>query len=357
VRVISVVGARPQFVKASPVSQALREAGHTELLVHSGQHYDFEMSRLFFEQLPLPQPQVNLEVGSGPPGWQVAEMLKGLETLLQAERPDWVVVYGDTNTTLAGALAAVKAGRRLAHVEAGLRSFNRGMPEEHNRVLTDHCSDLLLCPTRTATQNLAREGLATGARLVGDTMYDAVLQFSGVALERSTLLARLGLLPGGYLLATLHRPYNTDDPQTLTRIIEGLGGLGESVVLPLHPRTRGSLEAAGLGRLPGSIRVIPPVGYLDMLALERQARVILTDSGGVQKEAFFFKVPCVTLRPETEWVETVEAGYNVLVGSDPVAMADAVRRDWRLADPPCLFGEGRAAQAIVRALAAEVRPG
>jgi UDP-GlcNAc3NAcA epimerase len=357
--IASVVGARPQFIKAAPVMKAIEERGHQILLIHTGQHYDPGMSEIFFEQLSLRCPDVNLGVGSGPHGSQIGRMLAGVEQVLMERQPDWAIVYGDTNTTLAGALAACKLRVRLAHVEAGLRSFNRSMPEEHNRVLTDHCSDLLLCPTRTAVENLAREGISSGVQMVGDTMCDAVRQFVSVARRRSTVLEKLGVMPGKYLLATVHRPYNTDNLVSLRNIIETLGKLDETVVFPMHPRTVQSLElhscVAPALRMPPNVVATPPAGYLDMLVLEENARVILTDSGGVQKEACILGVPCVTLRPETEWVETVHAGWNVLAGSDPQCIRDAVaRKDWPTARAD-VFGDG-AASGRIAALLENARP-
>jgi UDP-N-acetylglucosamine 2-epimerase len=278
-------------------------------------------------------------------------MLVRLEEVLQKELPDWVLVYGDTNSTLAGALAAVKLGIPVAHVEAGLRSFNRAMPEEHNRILTDHCADLLLCPTQTAVDLLRDEGVTRGVHLVGDVMYDAALQFAGVARQRSTILADLGLAPGTYALATLHRPYNTDDPERLREVLAALDALEMPVILPLHPRTRSRLaELEPAGRAARNTHHISPVGYLDMLALEQSACLILTDSGGVQKEAYFFAVPCVTLRPETEWVETVAAGWNRLAWGDATAVVGAARRPWPVEPPPPVFGDGRAAERILSLL-------
>ena len=354
-RVVTIVGARPQFIKAAPVSTALQEAGHQESLIHTGQHYDYGMSQVFFEELNIPAPAVNLGVGSGSHGWQTGQMLMRIEEVLLTQRPDWVLVYGDTNSTLAGALATCKLRIPLAHVEAGLRSFNREMPEEHNRVLTDHCSDLLLCPTQTAVENLAQEGIAKGVHLVGDTMYDAVLQFADIARQRSTILQDLGLEPKGYLLATVHRPYNTDVPENLRQILQAFADLEELIVFPVHPRTRrkitglgGDLALAGRG---SGLNMIGPVGYLEMLVLEQHARLILTDSGGVQKEAYFFEVPCVTLRPETEWVETVAAGWNVLVGTDWGAIGDIVRcHEWPQGPPAPIFGTGQSARRIARLL-------
>lgn len=351
-RILSIVGARPQFIKAAPVSRALRRAAH-EILVHTGQHYDYGMSAVFFEELGIPEPDYNLGVGSGPHGWQTGQMLIRIEEVLLAERPDWVLVYGDTNSTLAGALAAVKLHLPLAHVEAGLRSFNRTMPEEHNRVLTDHAADLLFCPTQTAVDNLAREGIIQGVHLVGDVMYDALLHNRALAEERSTILARLGLEAGSYFLATIHRPANTDDPATLQAILSALEEIATSVpvVFPVHPRTRHRIAELPISN-PRSLMLTDPVGYLDMLSLEAHARAILTDSGGVQKEAYLLQVPCITLRAETEWVETVEAGWNLLVGADPERIFRAAREFRPAGHPPPLFGDGHAAERIVALLGA-----
>lgn len=349
-KIVTVVGARPQFVKAAPVSKALR-LRHTEVLVHTGQHYDRALSDLFFEEMDIPRPDHELGVGSGSHGRQTGQMLIGIEDVLLAVRPDWVLVYGDTNSTLAGALAAVKLGIPVAHVEAGLRSFNRAMPEEHNRILTDHCTDLLLCPTQTAVDLLRGEGVTAGVHLVGDVMYDAALQFADVARQRSTILAELGLTPKGYALATLHRPYNTDDPSRLKEVLAALDALDMPVILPLHPRTRSRLAEPGDTRYAiRNTQYLPPVGYLDMLALEQSAALILTDSGGVQKEAYFFAVPCVTLRPETEWVETVAAGWNRLAWGDAAVVVDAARRPWPTTPSPPVFGDGHAAERIVALL-------
>jgi UDP-N-acetylglucosamine 2-epimerase len=353
--VATIVGARPQFIKAAPVSRALKSAGQREILIHTGQHYDHNMSRLFFEELELAEPDVNLGVGSGSHGQQTGLMLARVEEVLLARRPDAVLVYGDTNSTLAGALAACKLRIKLAHVEAGLRSRNREMPEEHNRVLTDHCSDLLFCPTRVAVENLAGEGLTRGVHLVGDTMYDALRQSAELAARRSAVLNDLKLEPRGYLLATLHRPYNTDTPEHLRSILEALVELDEPVVFPVHPRTRKQIAALDGPRAlkdgKSKVRLMEPVGYLDMLMLERHARLILTDSGGLQKEALFCGVPCVTLRPETEWVETVAAGWNVLTGADRDKIVAAVKEQrWPPGPPPMLYGDGHAAEHIVRIL-------
>jgi UDP-N-acetylglucosamine 2-epimerase len=352
-KILSIVGARPQFIKAAPVSHALRKR-HQEVLVHTGQHYDAGMSAVFFEELAIPEPDVNLGIGSGSHGQQTGRMLEAIETVLLAEQPDWVLVYGDTNSTLAGALAAVKLHVPVAHVEAGLRSFNRAMPEEHNRVLTDHCADLLFCPTRTAVELLAREGVARGVHHVGDVMVDALRSHIARAQERSTILQTMGLAPKAYLLATIHRPYNTDVPENLRSIFGAFAEIcartGDSIVLPLHPRTRAVLSELGW-RLPDGVRAIEPVGYLDMLALEQSARLVLTDSGGIQKEAYCMAVPCITLRPETEWVETVQAGWNVVVHADQAAIVHAaLERAWPTSTPSPVFGDGHAADRIVSLL-------
>ena len=354
-KVLSVVGARPQFIKAAPVSRALRQVAH-EVLVHTGQHYDYGMSAIFFDELQIPPPDYNLEIGSGSHGWQTGQMLIRIEETLLKEQPDWVLVYGDTNSTLAGALAAVKLRIPLAHVEAGLRSFNREMPEEHNRVLTDHAAELLLCPTQTAVDHLAREGVTRGVHLVGDVMYDAVLYNIALAEQRSDALARLGLVPDSYALATIHRPSNTDDPAQLRAILVALQALAADypVIFPVHPRTRRKLAELDLNT--SSLTLIEPVGYLDMLMLEHHARLILTDSGGVQKEAYFFAVPCLTLRRETEWVETVETGWNRLVGND-LAFTVHLAHDFRpTGSPPPLFGDGHAAERIAKLLVGATPP-
>lgn len=354
--IATIVGARPQFVKAAPVSAALASAGIEERLVHTGQHYDRTMSEVFFEELGIPPPHVNLGVGSGPHGRQTGEMLAAIEGVLVRERPDRLLVYGDTNSTLAGAVAAAKLGIPVAHVEAGLRSFNRAMPEEHNRIVADRLADLLFCPSARARDLLAAEGIRVGVHVTGDVMVDAVRLFGGRATERSDVLDRLGLAAGRYVLATVHRPYNTDDPARLAGILAALSGLEGPVVLPVHPRTRarlGSAAAAGCGggAVGGRLRLIEPVGYLDMLALEQHARLIVTDSGGVQKEAFILAVPCVTIRPETEWTETVESGWNTLAGHDPAAIADACRRARRPGcPPPPVFGDGHASERIAAIL-------
>ncbi|PWH19386.1 MAG: UDP-N-acetylglucosamine 2-epimerase (non-hydrolyzing) [Ardenticatenia bacterium] len=355
-KLVDIVGARPQFIKVAPVLRAIAQHGQEhpdrpvqEILVHTGQHYDYEMSGVFFDELGLKSPDYHLGVGSGTHGYQTGEMLKRIEEVLLAEDPDLVMVYGDTNSTLAGALAAAKLHIPVAHVEAGLRSFNRRMPEEINRVLTDHVSELLFCPTQTAVENLRREGITKGVHLVGDVMYDAALQYLALAERKSRILERLGLEPRGYALATVHRAENADNPEHLRAIFVGLERVakdGLPVMLPLHPRTRRQVEALGLS--PDGVQLLEPVSYLDMLLLEKNACVILTDSGGVQKEAFFFRVPCVTLREETEWVETVEAGWNVLVGCDP----ERICRASLTARPGCEsawpYGDGKAGARMIK---------
>jgi len=349
-KVLSIVGARPQFIKAAPVSRALRKVGYQEFILHTGQHYDHGMSRIFFEELGIVEPDVNLGVGSGSHGWQTAQMLIGIENVLLKEKPGCVMVYGDTNSTLAGALAACKLHLPLAHVEAGLRSFNRQMPEEHNRVLTDHCSDLLFCPTQTAVDNLVKEGIIHGVHLVGDVMLDAALMFLENARHRSKILQELGLEVKSYFLVTIHRPSNTDVDENLRGILSALFELRDPVIFPVHPRTRSKLfELYGNSGLKGNhlnVRMIDPIGYLDMLLLEQNAKMILTDSGGIQKEAYFFGVPCVTLRTETEWVETVEAGWNCLVGADKKRIIQALETFKPHGKPEKFFGDGRASERI-----------
>jgi len=324
-KVASIVGARPQFIKAAVVSRELRKQ-YQEVLIHTGQHYDDNMSKLFFRELDIPEPDYNLGVGSGPHGAQTGKMLVRIERVLRKEKPDWVLVYGDTNSTLAGALAAAKLHIPVAHVEAGLRSFNRRMPEELNRVVVDHVSDLLFAPTETAMKNLEREGLIERAHLIGDVMEEALRYYLPIARERSTILKRLQLDPKSYYLVTVHRAENTDSKQNLESVLQALVQLDHPVVFPLHPRTRKMIERFGLGRFLNArrIRYLDPVGYLEMLALEENALTILTDSGGVQKEAYWLGVPCVTLREETEWVETVESGWNVLAGVETERILAAI---------------------------------
>jgi len=324
-KVVSIVGARPQFIKLAPLSKALREAGFKEVIVHTGQHYDDNMSELFFKELEIPEPDYNLGIGSGSHGEQTGRMLIAIEEVLLKEKPDLVIVYGDTNSTLAGALASSKLHIKLAHIEAGLRSFNKNMPEEINRVVADHLSDLLFVPTETAIENLRREGIEKGVYLVGDIMFDALMHFSRISDAKSKILEALNLKPKEYYLATIHRAENTDNCERLKNILEALSSLDKPVIFPMHPRTKKKVEEYNLEFLIEKIQVIEPVGYLDMIQLEKNAKAVLTDSGGVQKEAFWLRVPCITLRDETEWVETVRYGWNRLVGADKEKILDAVK--------------------------------
>jgi UDP-N-acetylglucosamine 2-epimerase (non-hydrolysing) len=353
-KVLSVVGARPQFIKAFPLSAALREA-HEEVLVHTGQHYDTGLSEVFFEELAIPAPDHHLGIGSDTHGRQTGRMMIELEALCEQERPDAVLVYGDTNSTLAGAIVAAKGESTLCHVEAGLRSYNRAMPEEINRVLTDHVSDVLCVPTERARSNLASEGITAGVAVTGDVMYDAIRWARERAAASSDILAELGVSEDEYVLATVHRAGNTDDRHRLEAILRTLSVLPKPVVLPAHPRTVARIEAFGLEDAAAGIRLIEPAGYLDFVRLLDGARQVATDSGGVQKEAFFLDTPCVTLREETEWVETVEAGWNTLVGADPAAIERALTGECDRPPKPSLYGDGTAAEAIVAALAAAVR--
>ena len=348
-RIVSVVGARPQFVKAAVLSRVLRES-HEEVLVHTGQHYDDLMSDVFFRELGLAAPDVNLGVGSAGHAAQTARMLEGLEAVLIERRPDLVVVYGDTNSTLAGALAAAKLNLPVAHVEAGLRSYDRTMPEEVNRVLTDHVSRYLFCPTMTAVEYLRREGIEAGVHHVGDVMYDSLREIlPRVEAVEEQILRHHGVERGGFYLATVHRPVNTDDPAVLARLFEAFGRLDAPVLLPLHPRTRAVLTQACL-TTTANLRLCEPVGYLDMVALERGARAILSDSGGVRREAYFLAVPCVTLRTESEWPETIAGGWDVLAGADVDRIVAAATRPRPAGPGPALFGDGHAAEKIVEIL-------
>ncbi len=339
-KVLSVVGNRPQFIKSGPVSVALREAAVDEVVLHTGQHYDRELSDVFFEELGLPEPAYRLDLHTADPD----AMRPGVTAAVEHEQPDWVLVYGDTNSTLAGAEAA--GAVRVAHVEAGLRSGDLSMPEERNRIAVDLVSALLLCPDERSRATLIEEGVPGTIEVVGDVMADASFRLAPIARERSTILERLGLDPSVYLAATIHREANVR-PERLARILDGLGRTGEQVVFPAHPRTRSRLED-----VPANVRVVEPLGYLDMAALCSQARVIVTDSGGLQKEAYWYGVPCVTTRPSTEWVDTVEAGANVLVDDDPVRIAAAVAAARIPDDRPQLYGDGAAAERVAASLAA-----
>jgi UDP-GlcNAc3NAcA epimerase len=354
-QVLTIVGARPQFVKAAVVSRALLAKGITEEIIHTGQHYDDNMSEVFFRELGIPKPHHNLGIGSGSHGFQTGRMIENIEAIFMAKMPKFVLVYGDTNSTLAGALAAVKLHIPIAHVEAGLRSFNRRMPEEINRVVTDHVADILFAPTEPAVGHLLNEGISKGAiHLTGDVMYDTALYYAEKAEAQSKILAELKLTKGGYVLATIHRAENTDEPARLQAILSALNEVAKElpVVLPIHPRTRKLLPESS-----HRLILIDPVGYLDMVTLERNARLITTDSGGVQKEAYFYQVPCVTLRDETEWVELVECGCNRLASPTSAEHVLAKIRQ-SFADPPIthegLYGDGHAAVKIAEIMSDSV---
>jgi UDP-GlcNAc3NAcA epimerase len=348
VRLVSVVGNRPQFVKAAPLSLAVRARDIEEIVVHTGQHYDRELSAVFFEELELAEPAYALDLRTA----DVGSMERAIGDVLRAERPDEVLVFGDTNSTLAGARAAADAGVPLAHVEAGLRSRDLDMPEERARIEVDRRADVLFCPDERSSRVLTAEGVGGRVHVVGDVMYDAALTLAPIARHRSTILERLGLGPRGYVLATLHRQANVA-PDRLARLLDGLRRIAEPVVLPAHPRTRAAIEAATLPL--GSVRLLEPLGYLDLAALSAQARVIVTDSGGLQKEAYWHGIPCVTMRPSTEWIDTVEVGANALVDDDPAALASAVDHARPLPDDrPRLYGDGRAAERIAGLLASGV---
>lgn len=344
---VTIVGARPQFIKAGPVSAAWRQHDR-ECLVHTGQHYDEAMSDVFFAELGLPTPDAQLRAGSGTHGAQTGRMLESIEQLLMTERPDAVLVYGDTNSTLAGALAAAKLGIPVAHVEAGLRSFDRRMPEELNRVVTDHLATWHFCPSAAAAAHLAAEGVTGEVHVVGDVMLDA-LESARARAQTPQVLATYGLTAGAYAVATVHRAENTDDPARLAAILDGLGRLPWPVLLPMHPRTRGAVERLGL-RLPPSVRVVAPLGYLETVALLAEARVVCTDSGGMQKEAYWLGTPCVTMRDTTEWTETIERGWNVLAGADAARIAAAAIAARRPDGPRDAYGTAGASMRIVRLL-------
>ena len=357
-KIVTIVGARPQFIKAAALSRAItnKYKGRVEeVIVHTGQHFDAGMSQVFFDELAIPVPKHNLDISGGLHGAMTGRMLESIEKVLVAEKPDWVLIYGDTNSTLAGALAAAKLHIPVAHVEAGLRSFNMRMPEEINRIVADKISTLLFCPTATAINNLKSEGMTTGVYNVGDVMYDVALFYKDAAKQQSRILETLGLATGAYALATCHRAENTDDVHRLKEILSGLADVSQKmpVVLPLHPRTRKLIAENKMGNWLSTLKVTEPLPFLDMVALEQDARVIMTDSGGVQKEAFFYGVPCVTMRDETEWVETVESGWNQLVGANRAAIQSAVAdllQNSPVKPDSSPYGDGDAASKILEHL-------
>lgn len=358
-RILTVVGARPQFIKAAAVSRAIaaHSAGDvSESILHTGQHFDANMSDVFFTELGIPLPKYNLGISGGTHGSMTGRMIEGIETIIATDKPDWLLIYGDTNSTLAGAIAAAKLHVPIAHVEAGLRSFNIRMPEEINRILSDRISSLLFCPTVTAEANLRAEGLVDGVHNVGDVMYDVALHYKAQAAAQSDALNRLGVLPQRFVLSTCHRAENTDDPVRLRDILAALSKIAKElpVVLPLHPRTRTIIADRDLTHLLAGLILTDPLPFLDMVALEQAAALVVTDSGGVQKEAFFYGVPCVTMRDETEWIETIDLGWNVIAGANREVIVQAAHAF--LAHPPpaardAPYGQGNAAARIVETLA------
>ena len=348
-KIISIVGTRPQFIKCAPVSKELRKK-YQEILVHTGQHYDQEMSKLFFDQLNIPNPNYNLGIGSGNQGEQTGKMLIEIEKILLNEKPDFVLLYGDTNSTLAGALASVKLHIPVGHIEAGLRSFDKNMPEEFNRILTDHSSDLLFVPTKTGVGNLKTEGIIEGVYLTGDVMYDALLNASIIA-EKSNILEEFGLISKDYFLTTIHRPSNTDNVKNLSNILEAFSESDKKIIFPIHPRTIKFIGEHGLkNKIGKNVIITKPVGYFDFICLEMNAKKILTDSGGIQKESYLLKVPCITLRENTEWIETINDGWNVLVGGDKEKILNAVNNFQPQGKQRNVFGDGHASGNIVKIL-------
>jgi len=347
-RILHIVGARPQFIKAAMVSKAWNQSGE-EAILHTGQHYDENMSRLFFDELNLPEPSVNLGVGSGSHAEQTSRMLSGIDNFIGKTNPDWVIIYGDTNSTLAGALCASKRLIKTAHVEAGLRSFNRSMPEEINRVVCDTLANLLFCPTKQAVENLKAEGISKGVFNTGDVMADGLFHFLEVAEEKSAILSELALSPKQFGLATLHRGGNVDDRDNLAAIFEGFEQINIPIVFPVHPRTHKMLEHFSLP-VPKNVRMIEPLGYLDMLKMEKNADCILTDSGGIQKEAYLLSTRCITLREETEWVETIDSGWNCLTGADSSKIAARFYDFKPKGSRPDIYGDGHAADKIIEIL-------
>ena len=347
-KIISVVGARPQFIKLAILSKELRE-NHNEIIIHTGQHYDDNMSRYFFEEMQIAKPDYNLNIGSGSHGKQTAEMLIGLEDIFLHQKPDVVITFGDTNTTLATGLAATKLNIPVAHVEAGLRSHNREMPEEINRILTDHISDYLFAPTLTAMENIKIENLYGKPFLVGDVMYDSLLYYGKIAEQKSRILKNLKLKQKEYILLTLHRPYNVDNIQKLQNIFSALKQTKRFIVLPVHPRSRKMIESTNT-IIPENISIIEPLGYLDFIFLQKHSEKIITDSGGIQKEAYLNGIPCITIRPETEWIETVEAGWNVLVGDKKDQLIENCLHFKPSHNRPRYFGDGNSSKKIISIL-------
>ena len=348
-KVISVVGARPQFIKLAILSKTLREERHNEIIIHTGQHYDENMSKYFFDEMRIAKPDYNLNIGSGSHGKQTAEMLIGLEEIFVQQKPEIIIAFGDTNTTLATALAATKLKIPVAHVEAGLRSHNRQMPEEINRILTDHISDFLFAPTSNALKNLKLENLHRQSFMTGDIMYDSLLYYSKIAKQKSTVLNDLSLKQKDYILLTLHRPYNVDNIHKLQNIFSALKQTKKFIVLPLHPRTRKMIESTNT-IISENIFIIKPLGYLDFIVLQKNSEKIITDSGGVQKEAYMNGIPCITVRPETEWVETVIAGWNVLVGDKMDQLIENCLSFNPYHNRPQYFGDGKSAKKIISIL-------
>lgn len=343
-KIVSIIGTRPQFIKAAVLSEMLRRQNR-EVLIHTGQHYDDNMSKIFFDELGLPEPDEYLGIGGGSHAEQTGGMMLGLEKILLREKPDWCLVYGDTNSTLAGALTASKLHIPLAHVEAGLRSFNKTMPEEINRITCDHISDLLFCPTRTSAALLEREGIQSGIHVVGDVMADVLFRSLPHSNEKSRILHKLNLRSKSYLLATLHRAENTDRLENLIKVLDIFEKSGWKVVFPMHPRTQKVVRSENV-KIPANVQVIEPVGYFDNIQLQSNAEAVLTDSGGMQKEAFWLGVRCITMRNETEWVETVQAGWNRVVGINQELILDALY-NWRpMGDRPDVYGDGHAANKI-----------
>ena len=357
-KLVTIIGARPQFIKAALISERIRKSSGkskkiTEVLINTGQHYDYNMSKKFFEELDIPEPDYDLNVGSGPYARQMAKMMEGIEAVLKKEKPGAVMVYGDTNSTLAGALVAAKLNIKLCHVEAGLRSYDKSMPEEINRLITDNLSAVLFCPTERAAKNLRKENIRKGVYDVGDIMYELAMKMEKAASERSDILKKLGIRPNGYILATVHRQASTDIRSNLRSIVTAFCRIKSILVFPVHPRTQKMLKRFGLLQAlkkVKNIKIMPPVGYIDMICLEKNAAKIITDSGGVQKEAYFFKVPCITLRNRTEWAETLNNSWNCIVGTDTDKIVEAAQKSMSKRPYLNYYGNGRTSERIVNIL-------